>query len=244
MSDPGQDDDEVLELPNDTLVALQDFYSERDSREKRFTKLKAEMEQKGSQAQLSMDMFSEDWNVSQFWYSDETATTLAEQLLEGSSASTNICLVSAPSVFVQLKNLLASGKYEVCNIRLLEYDKRFDVFDEFVYYNFEHPLELPSGMKGKYDTILCDPPFLSSDCQTKAALTTRWLSKLTSTDPTRPCPRLIVCTGERMEALVHKLHPGIRTTTFDPQHAQNRLGNDFRCYANFECANWLWRKSD
>ena len=28
-------------------------------------------------------------------------------------------------------------------INLLEYDHRFDVFDEFVYYDFENPLKLP-----------------------------------------------------------------------------------------------------
>ncbi|KAL2055322.1 hypothetical protein ABVK25_004130 [Lepraria finkii] len=244
MNDHGQDDDEALELPSDTLAALQDFYSERDSREKRFADLRAEVERKGSLAQLSMDMFSEDWNASQFWYSDETATTLAKQLLEGASASTNICIVSAPSVFVQLKNLLASEERKVSDIRLLEYDKRFDVFEEFIYYDFEHPLKLPGGMKGRYDRILCDPPFLSPDCQTKAALTARWLSKAKSTDPDPPNPRVIVCTGERMETLVHKLYPGICTTTFDLQHAQNRLSNDFRCYANFECANWSWRELD
>lgn len=33
---------------------------------------------------------------------------------------------------------------------------------------------------------------------------------------------------------------GLRTTTFRPQHA-SKLSNDFCCYANFECAAWLWR---
>lgn len=55
------------ELHSDTLAALQEFYLERDSQEKRFQDLKKDIEQKGSQAQLSMDMFSEDWNASQFW---------------------------------------------------------------------------------------------------------------------------------------------------------------------------------
>ena len=117
-------------------------------------------------------------------------------------------------------------------------------------------------MKGRYDRILCDPPFLSSDCQTKgwsltaqrrrattladrqvtAALTVRWLAKGPATDAEKVDLRLILCTGERMEALVLKLYPGMQTTTFDPQHTQNRLSNDFRCYANFECASWSWRK--
>lgn len=107
MSGTEQDDDEQLELHGDTLAALHEFYSERELKEKRFQDLKTSIEQKSSQAQLSMDMFSEDWNASQFWYSDETARVLAKQLLQGSTAATtNICIISAPSVFVQLKNLI------------------------------------------------------------------------------------------------------------------------------------------
>ncbi|KAK0517275.1 hypothetical protein JMJ35_000430 [Cladonia borealis] len=242
MGEEGAGDDEILELPSDTLAVLQEFYSERDSREKRFADLKAEIEEKGSHAQLSMEMFSEDWNASQFWYSDETATLLAKQLLEGASEYTSICIVSAPSVFVQLKNLLSSGEHQVSTIHLLEYDHRFDVFEEFVYYDFENPLKLPGEMKSRYDRILCDPPFLSSDCQTKAALTVRWLAKAPAKNAEKEDLRIILCTGERMETLVLKLYPGIQTTTFDPQHTQNRLSNDFRCYANFECASWSWRK--
>lgn len=57
---------------------------------------------------LSMDAFTEDWNVSQFWYSDETAKVLARQLLDGATDETRIAVVSAPSAFIQLKNLLVS----------------------------------------------------------------------------------------------------------------------------------------
>lgn len=111
-----------------------------------------------------VEMPSVIWRIQ---YSDETATILAKQLLSGSNAATNICIVSAPSVFVQLKNLIASNKYQASSVCLLEFDNRFDIFREFVHYDFEHPLTLPVDMKGKYDCILCDPPFLSLDCQTK-----------------------------------------------------------------------------
>ena len=57
----------LRELHDDTLAALQEFYSERLSKEVRFQDLKDDVEQKSSQAQLSMDIFSEDWNASQFW---------------------------------------------------------------------------------------------------------------------------------------------------------------------------------
>lgn len=53
-------------------------------------------------------------------------------------------------------------------LRLLEYDVRFAVFGpESVAYDFANPLRLPAELKGKFDRIVCDPPFLSEDCQTK-----------------------------------------------------------------------------
>ncbi|KAL8840237.1 MAG: hypothetical protein Q9170_001444 [Blastenia crenularia] len=93
-------------LSADTLAVLGGFYSEREQSERRYEDMKAQMEQQCFQAPLSMSMFSEDWNASQFWYSDETATFLAEQLLDGATTDSNIAVVSAPSVFIQVKNLL------------------------------------------------------------------------------------------------------------------------------------------
>ncbi|MCJ1274162.1 hypothetical protein MMC21_001957 [Puttea exsequens] len=241
MAENYQDEDEPLKLPSDTLAALQEFYSDRQAGEKRFKDLRFDAEQKASEGKLSMDMFSEDWNASQFWYSDETAIVLASQLLAGSTAATNICIVSAPSVFVQVKNLIASHHYEVSQVTLLEFDSRFDVFREFIHYDFQYPLRLPGGLKGQYDRILCDPPFLSSDCQTKAAMTVSWLSKASDHASELTNARRIICTGVTMEDLVLKLYSGMRTTTFEPKHAQDRLSNDFGCYANFECDGWSWR---
>jgi len=66
------------------------------------------------------------------------------------------------------KSQQASGEYK-CRpeIKLLEYDERFAVFKEFVYYDFEKAIQLPPEMKGSFGRIICDPPFLSEDCQTK-----------------------------------------------------------------------------
>jgi methylase of polypeptide subunit release factors len=95
-------------------------------------------------------------------------------------------------------------------------------------------LKLPAELKGSFDRIICDPPFLSEDCQLKSAVTARWLLK--------PDSRVVVCTGERMETLVCKLYEslGVKTTTFEPRHARG-LSNEFYSYANFECEDWKWR---
>jgi hypothetical protein len=191
-----------------------------------------------------MEAFTEDWNASQFWYTDPTATTLAKQLLSNCTAETRICVLSAPSVFLQLKNLLNDPTWKgekPGQITLLEFDTRFGVFSEFQFYDFKFPTKLPSELKAMFDTIIIDPPFLSEDCQTKTALTVRWLAKsweAAGTDEGKGL-KLITCTGERMEELIHKLYSklGVKTTDFVVEHAKG-LSNEFRCYANFECEEW------
>lgn len=223
------------QLSTDALDALKQFYTERDSRQKAFEDLKNEAENEfDSSKQLSMEAFTEDWNASQFWYNDDTATQLAKQLLVGATEQTKIAVVSAPSAFLQLKNLLAAdGSSQKPQLTLLEFDDRFAVFKEFAKYDFEQPIKLPVELKGQFDAIICDPPFLSEDCQTKAALTVRWLAKDYN------AIRLVVCTGERMESLILKLYAkaGIRTTNLEVVHAKG-LSNEFRCYANFESDAW------
>ncbi|KAL8739247.1 MAG: hypothetical protein Q9181_000138 [Wetmoreana brouardii] len=129
-------------------------------------------------------------------------------------------------------------KSEIPKVKLFEFDMRFQIFPEFIYYDFAKPTTIIPCEKGSYDRILCDPPFLSTDCQTKVAITVRWLSKISSNGTQEQGPRIIVCTGERMEELVYKLYGGIKATEFRPKHAEDRLSNDFRCYANFKSELW------
>ncbi|KAI1385326.1 putative N6-adenine methyltransferase-domain-containing protein [Hypoxylon trugodes] len=242
-------DEEPVTLSSHALAALQEFYGERDAHADKFEKLKAAAEEQhdGNAQPLSMEAFTEDWNESQFWYADETATLLAKQLIEGVREDEVVAVVSAPSVFIALKNLQNTADFKAKpkpKVYLLEHDQRFAVFPEFVFYDFQQPIKLPGELKGTVDRIICDPPFLSEDCQTKAALTVRWMSRAPSkaNNQTQPHPRVIVCTGERMESLVTKLYRsfGAHTTTYEPRHARG-LSNEFYCYANFECDAWTFQ---
>ena len=197
---------------------------------------------------------------------------MAKQLLYGATSETAIIVVSAPSVFIQLKNLIVcamasqalkveltyqnSGEHPMPTINLLEFDHRFGALKEFIHYDFNSPFTLPKELRGKFDSIICDPPFLSEECQTKgvqpvrsdrkqptnmrpAAMTVRWLSK--QPPGKQDASRVIICSGERMDSLIHKVYPGCKTTTFEPTHEKSRLHNEFRCYANFEGDAWKWR---
>lgn len=94
-------------LSSHALEALRAFEAEREEHQAKFQKLQAEAESNNSL--LSIDTFAEDWNESQFWYSDETANTLATELLRDATSDMTIGVVSAPSVFVALKNILVSS---------------------------------------------------------------------------------------------------------------------------------------
>ncbi|RWA03192.1 hypothetical protein EKO27_g11913, partial [Xylaria grammica] len=206
--------------------------------------------------ELSIHTFTEDWNESQFWvrrpscrrgealvfcffggepkekdYSDETANLLANQLLDGTSDDSVVAVVSTPSVFVALRKITAAAGYTGPKPKtyLLEHDYRFAVFPKFVFYDFASPFKLPAYLKGAVDRMICDPPFLSDDCQTKMAMTLRWLAHTPTpkTTTTPPPPRVLICTGERMSALVNRLYAplGVRTTTYEPraQRAEERV---------------------
>lgn len=210
--DNDSDDDGPLTLPADTLRALADFQHERAAEEDRFEQLKNQAEAQHAET-LSMVLFKEDWNASQFWYTDETADVLAEQLLNNATADTNIAVISAPSVYVAMKRICKERMISP-RMTLFEYDKRFSVLPGFQFYDFNAALQLPSALKASFDRIICDPPFLSEDCQTKTALTTKYLARTWSQDL-----RFISCTGERMESVVLRLYGklGVNTTSFEPR---------------------------
>ncbi|CEI40126.1 unnamed protein product [Fusarium venenatum] len=251
------DDEEPISLSSHALTALAEFHAEKDAHEKTFQKLRTgaapragaglgvvEPEDEDPIAEdvddqpLSMAAFTEDWNESQFWFLDETAFALADQLLDGASSSSTIGVVSTPSVFIALKNRLRFWPVQDRpKLVLFEHDHRFSVFPEFIFYDFQRPLQLPHNLKGSLDSVIIDPPFFSNDCQTKFALTGRWLIKPNS-------PRVIVCTGERMAPIIDKLYSsvGVYPTTFEPAHAG--LSNHYYCYANFESSTWDWRSDE
>ncbi|ODV98095.1 hypothetical protein PACTADRAFT_47917 [Pachysolen tannophilus NRRL Y-2460] len=243
------DDEEVLTLSAHALEALQLFKDEETERKLQFEKLSLQAEkdyedlqQEKPSASMTIDDFKEDWQLSQFWYSDQTADILADALLEGADEDTVICIASAPSVYAAIAKRPRES-LPTKHIYLLEFDKRFGILagsKHFSFYDYKNPTTIPEHLRNKVDRILIDPPFLEKDCQIKSSISARTLLKKDKTSKTKNGDlkyKFISCTGERMQDLIKKIYPDSHITTFFPEH-KNGLSNEFRCYASFECESW------
>ncbi|GEQ69860.1 hypothetical protein JCM33374_g3535 [Metschnikowia sp. JCM 33374] len=235
-------DDEPLALSAATLAALQQFKQEETERKQQFEKLFQKSEEQFERQQFSIDTFQENWQLSQFWYTDETADILAKALLDGADEDTVICIASAPSVYAAVTRM-PEEDIPTKHIYLLEYDSRFGVMagkDHFFVYDYNKPDDVPEVIRNKCHRLLLDPPFLEEECQTKSALAARNLLAKDEGEKTASGDykyKLISSTGERMRDIMKKTYPETRLTSFLPQH-KNGLSNEFRCYASFEGAYW------
>lgn len=196
----GESDDEgPPELSGYAKAALEEFLREREAYEK------------GTVPE-------EDWQLSQFWYSDETAAALAKEVMRAAGPDGGIACISCPTLYKKLRELGCKNM-----IKLLEFDRRFECHGEdFVHYDYNTPLQIPQDWLGKFTVVVLDPPFLSDECLSKTAETVVFL---------RP-KFIILCTGAVMESHAERLL-GLRPCNFKPMHTRN-LGNEFKCFANYD----------
>ncbi|EDV24898.1 Protein-lysine N-methyltransferase n6amt2 [Trichoplax sp. H2] len=193
-------DDDVPRLSANTLAALQDFYQEQ------------------SQAQ-DQNCVGEDWQLSQFWYDNQTAETLAKEAIKASNNGSIACL-SCPTLYRKLVELNPDNVQYI----IFEYDKRFEIYgDDFIFYDYNEPMKFPSSVgKNSFDVVVADPPFLTEECLTKTACSIRYLTK----------DKIILCTGLKMQTLAERLL-NLNVCQFRPKHA-NKLGNEFGSFTNYE----------
>ncbi|MEQ2261196.1 EEF1A lysine methyltransferase 1 [Xenotaenia resolanae] len=212
-------DDDVPTLSAHTLAALQEFYHE--------TRTHPDQDRMESDP-FAVGAVEEDWRMSQFWYSDETAALLAEEVVREAGEGGRIACVSAPSVYQKLKQGVVDGSDRVSAF-VLEYDRRFATYaDDFIFYDYNEPLSLPSSVAPQsFDIVLADPPYLSEECLSKVAKTIKYLSK----------GKVLLCTGAIMENIAKELLD-VKMCSFLPKHNRN-LSNEFRCFINYP-SSLLW----
>merc|ERR1739838_49880 len=211
MSAGTESDDETPGLSNDTMSALLEFYKEQQERENKLQEIASG---------IIPDSFEEDWNKSQFWYASDTAETLAKECLRVVGPRGSVACISAPTLYRALTKIEHTN-----NVKVLEYDTRFAVYKEdFVFYDFKNPIDVPHELREGFDLVVADPPYLSEECLTKTAITVKYLAKTEA--------KIIVCTGGILEDLANRLL-GVKKCQFEIKH-DKRLSNPFLCYANYD----------
>lgn len=194
-SEPEHED--TPELSEYARQALEEFLRERSERQ-------------------NPAFIEENWQLSQFWYSDGTALALAKEASRAAEDGKIVC-ISCPTLYQKLKELECHNE-----VVLLEFDKRFECYgDEFIFYDYNDPLGFEERWKGTCDVVVLDPPFLSEECLAKVSQTVKFLN-----------PKFIIlCTGAVMEPYAQSLL-GLRPCKFKPTHTR-KLGNEFKCFANY-----------
>lgn len=145
-----------------------------------------------------------------------------------------IACVSCPSVFRALKRM--DPQPENVEFVVFEFDKRFERFgNQFQFYDFNHPLDVPKHLHHSFDCVIADPPYLNRDC----ALATGQTMDLLLRSKSNPA---IYCTGAVMEDDL-RLLLGLRRCSFEPKH-RCQLQNDFATFTSYDDSERLgkWLK--
>ncbi|XP_035909534.1 protein-lysine N-methyltransferase CG9154 [Anopheles stephensi] len=217
---PGEDvsDDEACVLPADTMLILQQFLQEKE--------LKERSEKAGAEPE---GCFEENWQLSQFWYNEETKQKLSLLVRrvqeETISEPFRVALLSAPSAF---KHVVNENKQAM----LFEFDERFASYgDNFQQYDYNRAYDTGymDAFADQFDLIIADPPFLSEECIEKIGVIVKKISKKDA--------KIVLCSGAVVQEWAKK-YLGVSLCQFRPEHERN-LGNEFRSYANFDLDSML-----
>lgn len=239
------DDDDAPTLSPAALAALREFYAERAAQKER-------EEAEEALATSASLVSGEDWQLSQFWYDEETSLALARELLHcageaqretgRADAEIGVACLACPSMF---KALRAVGVPPWLRVVLFEVDPRFSVFgDAFVQYDFNRPLDFPAPLLGAFDVIALDPPFLQRDCLAAFTKTVTALQRPRDGGGAvaSQSPRLLLCTGTVMARAARELL-GVHPVRQHVGHA-NRLSNPFTLFVSYDDAGRLGGADD
>uniref|UniRef100_A0A7G3B2K8 Protein-lysine N-methyltransferase n=1 Tax=Lutzomyia longipalpis TaxID=7200 RepID=A0A7G3B2K8_LUTLO len=198
-------DDEEICLPSDTLQILKDFLAEKAREE---------------------ETLEENWQLSQFWYDEETISTVAGACKEISTGKDfTIGLFSCPSLFEEVSKAAP-------NVYLFEYDERFlRKGKNCIFYDYTKGKDTENLRKFHefFDLVIADPPFLSEECIARTSEILRHVAKSSG--------KIILCSGTVVTQWAEK-YLQLKPCNFQPKHKRN-LGNEFSSFANFNLDTFI-----
>lgn len=97
-------DDDIPQLSSTSLAALQEFYAEKKEREEKISRLIETANDPEKQCDIKDSItFEEDWQLSQFWYDDDTIDKFVQGAIAATKPDGIIALVSCPTLYYPLK---------------------------------------------------------------------------------------------------------------------------------------------
>lgn len=143
------------------------------------------------------EIFKENWQLSQFWYSKDTTERLASGLVKVCPLNARIAFISCPTAYVVFQETALPSQHAT----LLEYDTRFAIFagTNFIRYDFNEPLSFTGSeeLRHSQDMLVVDPPYHNEDTQGKVASTVAHLL--------HPKGKLILLTGLSLQHKIAKI---------------------------------------
>ena len=131
------DDEDPLVLSSHALATLKEFLFEQN----RSISAADSNVEAAAGGDSEVALVSEDWRLSQFWYSVETARTLAEEVIAlCQGGDFRVACIACPTLYAYLKKMEPN-----VSVQLLKYDKCFGQYgSDYTVYDYNKPTELPS----------------------------------------------------------------------------------------------------
>ncbi|GAB5363147.1 hypothetical protein AAMO2058_000858500 [Amorphochlora amoebiformis] len=98
----------------------------------------------------------ENCGFNQYWYSKRTIETMVNEVL---AMGDHCAFLSTPSVYFSLPKDSKQRK----NSKIFDVDTRFKKDPGFVHFDFRAPEKIPEELCHKFDYIVIDPPFITTD---------------------------------------------------------------------------------
>ena len=157
--------------------------------------------------------------MNQYWYSATTIQNVVDEIEK--LPNVRAAFLSTPSLYFSLSKKVR----EQCFV--FDFDKKWSKDRGFVFYDFNKPSEVSPELKGTFNLIVIDPPFITEDVWSKYAITAKLLLK-----PGNSGQQNLICTTVQENApMMHRLL-GVQPCSYRPSIPN--LVYQYCLYTNFE----------